>query len=290
MRSLPLRLSFALLLAFGAMAGAHAQSKPANAGETAILPIWNNASGKVEAALYLEPTSGDTATGARWHFGKYTLDTTVGLGAGDSLALLCDRKTGISSAIGSLTENCFVGSLGNQYDSASKHANAGAVLNRGGTRLGITGGTGRDMLPGWLMANGMNNTKLEQNDLTLFAEKSIGRNGVVSIGGTTAKARLVPVADLPAGLTDRWNTKSLTVGGGVGAFSANIIGRVVDVPGRSGKWEGLGLGVTWRTPWSGQLTVGAENVVTRGKNPFSPGNGTTDDDGTVPYVRYEQDL
>ena len=40
---------------------------------------------------------------------------------------------------------------------------------------------------------------------------------------------------------------------------------------------------------SGQLTVGAENVVTRGKNPFSP-NSETSDEGTVPYVRYEQDL
>ena len=58
----------------------------------------------------------------------------------------------------------------------------------------------------------------------------------------------------------------------------------------SGKWEGLGLGVTWRTPWSGQLTVGAENVVTRGKNPFSPSNSSGEEDGTVPYVRYEQDL
>ncbi len=47
--------------------------------------------------------------------------------------------------------------------------------------------------------------------------------------------------------------------------------------------------VTWRTPWSGQLTIGAENVVTRGKNPFAPRNESTDE-GTVPYVRYEQDL
>ena len=64
---------------------------------------------------------------------------------------------------------------------------------------------------------------------------------------------------------------------------------MVDVPGQPGKWEGLGLGLTWRTPWSGQLTVGAENVVTRGKNPFSPTNGDSDE-GTVPYVRYEQGL
>jgi len=35
--------------------------------------------------------------------------------------------------------------------------------------------------------------------------------------------------------------------------------------------------------------VGAENVVTRGKNPFSTGDAEQDE-GTVPYVRYEQDL
>ena len=56
-------------------------------------------------------------------------------------------------------------------------------------------------------------------------------------------------------------------------------------PAAGKAWRGL----TWRTPWSGQLTVGAENVVTRGKNPFSTGNAETDE-GTVPYVRYEQDL
>jgi hypothetical protein len=94
---------------------------------------------------------------------------------------------------------------------------------------------------------------------------------------------------MPAALVNEWDSKSLTVGGGYGPFSANIIGRVVDAPGKPGKWEGLGLGLTWRTPWSGQLTVGAENVITRGKNPFAPRN-ESNDEGTVPYVRYQQDL
>ena len=72
------------------------------------------------------------------------------------------------------------------------------------------------------------------------------------------------------------------------AHAETIIGRVVHPPGKP-PFEGLGLGITWRTPWSGQLTVGAENVITRGKNPFAPSNDTSDE-GTVPYVRYEQDL
>ena len=130
--------------------------------------------------------------------------------------------------------------------------------------------------------------RVEQNDLTVFGQKNIGREGFVSIGGAVAKATLVPASDLPA-FADRWNTRSLTVGGGYGPFSANIIGRVVETPSQPGQWEGLGVGLTWRTPWSGQLTVGAENVVTRGRNPFAQ-REDGDADGTVPYVRYEQDL
>ncbi|RBG47078.1 hypothetical protein BRM49_01725, partial [Xanthomonas oryzae pv. oryzae] len=144
--------------------------------------------------------------------------------------------------------------------------------------------------PAWLIGAGKAPlTRVEQNDLTVFGQKNIGREGFVSIGGTYARARLVPLSDVSPAIADQWDSKTLSVGGGYGAFSANVIGRVVDVPGQPEKWEGLGLGLTWRTPWSGQLTVGAENVISRGKNPFAPSNESSSD-GTVPYVRYEQDL
>ena len=39
---------------------------------------------------------------------------------------------------------------------------------------------------------------------------------------------------------------------------------------------------------AGQLSVGADNVITSGKNPFLAAG--QDDEGTVPYVRYQQDL
>lgn len=280
----------ALLLLTGAAGHAHAQSKPVKAGEEIALPIYNNASGKIEAVLYLEPT-GQTSTGARWQFGRNTLDAAFGLQSGDSLALLCDRKTGISSAIGNLDGNCLLGALGNGLDdNGSKRANISTAFSRPGGKAILTLGKGRDTLPAWLTPSGKANAQFEQNNLTLVGQKNVGRNGVVSIAGTTAKARLVSTDTVP-GLADQWNTKSLSVGGGVGAFSANIVGRVIAVPGSPEKWEGLGLGLTWRTPWSGQLSVGAENVVTRGKNPFSPGNKTADEeDSTIPYVRYEQDL
>jgi hypothetical protein len=122
----------------------------------------------------------------------------------------------------------------------------------------------------------------------VFAQKNLRNEGFVSIAGTVAKARLVPASQAPE-LADRWSSKSLAVGGGFGAFGASIVGHVIDTPGQP-KWSGLGLGLTWRTPWSGQLTVGADNVVTRGKNPFSAAGSGESGDGTVPYVRYEQDL
>jgi len=95
-RHLPLLLA-ALLCALGATAGAGAQVRQAQ--DTAVLPVWNNASGKLEAYLVLEPSDVADAR-IRKRFGMSSLDATFGLEAGDSLALLCDRKNGIASAIG----------------------------------------------------------------------------------------------------------------------------------------------------------------------------------------------
>ncbi|RZA33330.1 MAG: hypothetical protein EOP92_21430 [Lysobacteraceae bacterium] len=280
-----LHLPFALLLALGVASGAHAQTKKPQASkrDPAVLPVWNNTSGKVEAVLLLEPT-GEASAGASWRMGSNTLGAAFGLDAGDSLGLVCNRQS--ASSIGSLISNCAVAELSNDNDGASQRVTAGATLARPGGKLGLSVSSGRDTLPAWLANNA--SARVEQNDLAVFGQKNIGREGFVRIGGAVARATLMPIADVPA-MADRWNSKSLSVGGGYGAFSANIVGRVVDVPGQPGKWEGLGMGLTWRTPWSGQLTVGAENVVTRGKNPFSPGNESSDE-GTVPYVRYEQDL
>jgi len=279
MKSRLLRLPFALLLALGVAAGAHAQAKR----DSTVLPVWNNTSGKVEAVLLLEPT-GEASAGARWRLGNNTLSAAFGVDSGNSLGLLCSRQSGVGSNIGSLISNCALAEMGDSRDHGSQRVNAGASLGNHSGKLGLTAGSGRDTLPAWLTNNP--GARVEQNDLAVYGQKNIGREGFVRIGGAVARARLVPIADVPA-IADRWSTKSLNVGGGYGAFSANIVGRVVDVPGQP-QWEGLGLGLTWRTPWSGQLTVGADNVVTRGRNPFGPLGA--DDEGTVPYVRYEQDL
>lgn len=274
------------LLALACASGAgHAQAKQGKP-DGAVVPVLNKQSGKVESFLLLEPTA--TTAGTRWTFGSTTLEATYGLQSGDSLALLCDRRNGIGSEIVQLANSCVVTSLNaDNPGTGSRHGTAGASISRNGTKVGVAVGSGRDTLPAWLAQSKIAN-KVEQNDFSLFAEKNIGRDSFVSVGGAVARVRLVPAADLPL-LADQWNTRSLSIGAGYGSFGANIVGRVVNVPGESNVWKGLGLGLTWRTPWSGQLSVGADNVVTRGKNPFSVTSGQ-DDEGTVPYVRYQQDL
>jgi hypothetical protein len=274
-----LRPLLTALLVLAMSTGVHAQQRKDGRVE---LPVWNQASGKVEAVLLLEPTE---AIGVRRQFSEGALDAAFGLDANDSLGLLCDRKTGLAGAISNLANHCMLAALGSG-SSDNRHFNTTAAFSRNGGRVGVSAGTGQETLPAWLSPNAR--SKVEQHDVTVFGQKNIGREGFITIGGTVAKARLVSAADVPE-LADRWNIRSLSLGGGYGAFSGNIIGRVIDVPGQSSNWQGVGLNFTWRTPWSGQLSVGAENVVTRGKNPFAlPAD--TDDQGTVPYVRYEQDL
>lgn len=277
----PAHLSLALLLALGLAAGAHAQSRTEGGqrGDQAVLPIVN--SGRLEGFLLLEPAD------ATWRSGDKTLDAAFGLDGGDSLGLLCD-KVGVASALVNLT-SCQVASFD---ETGSQRTGAIAAFSRGGTRLGFGAGSNRDTLPAWLTSGNARGpaTRVDSNDLTLFAQKRLGREGMVSIAGTLAKAKVMTPAEASTlGLPDNWTSKRLSLGGSVGNFGASIVGHVVETPGQP-RWEGLGVGLTWRTPWSGQLTVGAENLVTKGKNPFSLQGETADEEGTIPYVRYEQDL
>lgn len=275
LRTLPLLL----LLALGAATSAHAQSK--GSGDRVELPVWNKSSGSIEAIVVLEPADvAKSRTLAR--FGVRHLDSTFGLNAGDSLGLLCDRKHGLSSALNNLADNCVLASI------PARRTGATAIFQRNGTQVGVGAGNSRTQIPAWLAPGTGGNGRVDLNDITIFSQKALPREGYVSIAGTVAKARLQSPSEIP-GFSDRWTSRQLNVGGGIGDFGVNVIGEVVDTPGRD-RWGSLGLGLSWRTPWSGQLTVGADNLVTRGKNPFAPASGEGDDEGAVPYVRYEQDL
>ncbi len=288
LRFLPLAATV-IALAF-ASGGAHAQAAGARSNSSRAVPVLNRDSGKLEAVLLLEPATTGAGSAARWRFGNTTLEATYGLQSGDSLALLCDRQSGVAPAMGQLASNCVLAALEPDRPGAalSRRTSAGLSVARGANRVGVTVGRGHDIVPSWVGPGQIGGARYSQSDFSLFAQHAISREGFVSVGGTVARARLVPASDMPQ-LADQWNSRSFSVGGGYGNFSANIVGRIVNVPGESEVWKGLGLGLTWRTPWNGQLTVGADHVVTRGRNPFSA-TAEPADEGTVPYVRYQQDL
>jgi len=274
----PATCVLSLLLVFGA-AGAFA----GEAGQ-AVLPVLDNASGQIRAWLVLEPEAGQHRANTHWLPGS--VGAAFGRPANDSLALLCNRH-GATDAVGHLANNCYLANLGSAREGAG--GNGSADQPHSGSRFGVSLDERRSTLPVWMTRNDrLHQGDVDVNNLTIFAQTAIGENTYVSIAGTLAKATLIPHAAAPSDLSRAWNSKTLSVGGGHGAFSANIVGQVVDTPGHP-RWEGVGLGVTWRTPWSGQLTVGADNIITSGRNPFSP-RGESRDEGTVPYVRYEQDF
>lgn len=83
-----------------------------------------------------------------------------------------------------------------------------------------------------------------------------------------------------------------------GPFSGNVSGHMQRatgpaLPGSGALWGGLDLGVSWRTPWRGELTLGARNVVTKGEQELLPDPQAASIDRSsarTPYVRYKQDL
>jgi hypothetical protein len=82
--------------------------------------------------------------------------------------------------------------------------------------------------------------------------------------------------------------RALEVGVSRGSFSGGIVGRNVRPAGAQGAaWNALDIGVSWRTPWSGELSVGAQNVVGRADDPAADLDEITE---RTPYVRYRQDL
>ncbi len=105
---------------------------------------------------------------------------------------------------------------------------------------------------------------------------------------------LQPRSDLPlafSGLTER----SLSFGVDRGSISGVITGRVlqpnalIGIPGGTYQhWSTIDLGITWRLPWQGALSVGTQNLWSFGTPPVIAGQPA--DASRIPYVQYHQDL
>jgi len=99
--------------------------------------------------------------------------------------------------------------------------------------------------------------------------------------GAAVAGALLPSADL--------DQLSLSLGLDVGSLRGAIVGHVLssDDPLLAGKrWTALDLGVSWRTPWAGVLSVGAQNILSSSPSSVRDGEGQA----RTPYIQYRQDL
>lgn len=313
------RLTACLLFAASAMM-AHAQAPLNPAGGTTVLPVVNNQNGQISALLLIEPSTlpvlpsqrviRPVATPNRWlDFGN-GLQLRAGLSfeANPGVGVLCSGSS--VTSVGALAGQCMLTDFngGTGYLPGSNASSQALLqLRRGSSQLEAGLGTRRDTfgsstntlgnqpLDQRLLNSllGSDTASIDQRNASLVGQVKIGSQGWVSIGGTVARARLIPAGQLPGGLPPEWNRGSLNLSAGSGNFGGEITGQMIEVPGQSDRYSSVGAGMTWRTPWRAKVTVGADNIVTRGKNPFTlpdASSGNKKDEGRVPYVRYQQDL
>lgn len=122
---------------------------------------------------------------------------------------------------------------------------------------------------------------------------ALGSNTGIDLGASTGRIRLLPGNLLGVSTLDQ---KALSFGVDHGALSGSLVGRTLQplagIPGSSSadrRWSSIDLGVTWRLPWRGELSVGTQNLWSSGE-PVNTPAGPEPNQSRTPYVQYHQDL
>ena len=122
---------------------------------------------------------------------------------------------------------------------------------------------------------------------------ALGSKSGIDLGASAGRVRLLPGNLLGVTTLDQ---KVLSFGVDHGSLSGSLVGRTlrpqVGIPGQFSpdtRWSSIDLGVTWRLPWRGELSVGAQNLWSSG-TPVNTPAGPEPDQSRTPYVQYHQDL
>lgn len=305
-----------------------------DSADTRVLPVWSNESGRVEALLLLDSREsglnpldrllgGDTVApglGARLSLADGSrVSTALQFDPDAGLALLCNGSIGLAASLGTFGQDCLLASLG---DNDVLLRGTAPGLRFGGDWRSADGGVDLDFGLSWLDTSfsspltGMPDAptaawsgiampsapwnggfgelvgaRLDARQLHLGATLNFTPQRWMSLAGNLATQRFTPAG---TGLPLHWETATVTLGVGYRGITGQITGRLLELPSRDATWSGLDLGVSWRTPWQAELTVGARNVLGSGPDPrtwpLAELPALEDPAARVPYVRYRQDL
>jgi len=131
-------------------------------------------------------------------------------------------------------------------------------------------------------------------DITARGQIHILPDTQLDLGASRGRVHFLPSATLPG--SDDLNQTTISLGVEHGPVSGTIVGRTLQpaLPGGSldpgQRWSGIDLGVSVRLPWQGELSFGAQNVWSSGKQPLLNPQDVSPDQTRVPYVQYHQEL
>jgi len=189
---------------------------------------------------------------------------------------------------------------------ARNHANVGYSTERFEVSLGygITSGrtnspfTGADAAPlglDYLGLSGLSNLHGRDASGQDFALSGTWRFDPLTALRVTAAVGETLLREPLAPTWSSFEHAALGLGVSRGPFSGSVVGRVVRTTGNAldPAWGGVDIGVAWRTPWRGELSFGARNLLSSGPEPgaSNPVEAEFDrDTARTPYVQYKQDL
>jgi hypothetical protein len=142
------------------------------------------------------------------------------------------------------------------------------------------------LIPGYTLANMQNMGVSAQSHLRLDDGQTLDLGAALG----RIQYELPGMAPLP-----NLNQAALSFGLHKGDFSGQIVGRVLgpgDPLNNGQRWSSIDLGISWRAPWRGVFSVGAQNLWSSGSLPSlaEPSHEVDPSQARVPYVQYHQDL
>lgn len=295
-----------------------ASGRPMRSQGSPVLPIWSGSNGQLLAVVALpqgwsgSPIGSTPAYGgpSAWHLAGNTVGSAGGLRweLGDGFhadALLgdyvlrdtssCSVSGGCDAAANAWSRGSLAGSLGLGWISAEGGLDLSYGLSwlqsqNDGATLGRLS-SGSAFVPVLTLPDAMGYSIDGETSVYARGRWQFERGPAFDVAASYGRSRLTPVAAFPNAFASGIDLDqlSLSLGLDVGSLRGAVVGHVLssDDPLLAGKkWTSLDLGVSWRTPWSGELSVGAQNLWSA--PPTSPRDA--ENQARTPYIQYRQDL
>lgn len=155
-------------------------------------------------------------------------------------------------------------------------------------------GLGNPALPG-LVIPGVELANAQSASINALGRLRVGDEQSLDFGASLSRIQLsIPGSAPLTSLNQAAVSFGLEYGSFTGTLTTHVLGTtdVIGPASANSRLAGLDVGISWRTPWRGMFSVGAQNLWSTGNLPLAlPANREADpSQARVPYVQYHQDL